>query len=305
MQEAEGLRQQEASLILSERRRVPLGKALARASSWLRVSTALERALRWSWAGAAAWAALALLAHPFAPWALLGCAISFALSCVFLFILGRADRFQAARAVDRASGLNELVSTAIECDEGRIESSFCPLVVAEAERACARGLWRLPRPGLPSGARYAAVPAALLVLFALLPGRVGGRGKDGDEPTAEEILGGSGEGEMLSRAGKRRISVAARARAGRRAVARRKQAPRKAAGVKRASRSDDGKGAAGAEKRAGKPARAFGGTTAPERRGPLAGGGAWTEQEEAELAVMVETHPRYAGVIGRYFHGGE
>ena len=250
---------------------------------------------------------LAFVFGVFAPWALVGCAACFAISYALFFALGRVGRMQAARAVDRASRLNELVSTAVECAEGRLVSRFSPLVVFEAERAREDGRWRLPRPRLPAQARYAAIPLALLVLFCVLPWGSENRGRNEEEPTAEEILsgGGTGEaGEARSRRGvkrPRRVAMGLR-RKKPRAVAR-DGGRRKPGGMRRASSSGGGKGAAGSEKRPGNPARTYGAADPPEPGGalPHGGGEGWTEQDKAELAAMIEVHPRYAGVIRRYF----
>lgn len=306
MQDPEGLRGQEALGVLNGERGRRLNGAFALASSRLRLSKAFEKTLGWSWANAGFWAAVALFSPALAPWAVLGCGACVALSCAAFFALGRVDRFQAARAVDRASQLNELVSTALECAEGTLRSRFSPLVVAEAERALEEGRWRLPRPGLPARARYAAVPGALLVLFALLPAGSEGRGGSEGEPTAEDVLAPGGEGESRFRSGlkrPRRVAMASGAR--RRRAAMRNGAGRASRGVPRASAGRGEKGTSGAGKRPGRPARAFGRAEPPEPGVPLPYEGGWTEQEKAEFASLVEAYPRYAGVIGRYFGEGE
>ena len=273
MRQAREIRPEEAFDVLSASEGRRLLAALARASHRLRFFEASESMLRWSWAHAGAWVLVALAWREGAPWAVLGCALTLAISFVAFLVRIRVDSLRAARAVDRASRLKELVSTAAECAGGRVKSRLCPLVLTEAEKTREEGRWRLQFPAAPRQARYAAVPGALLVMLALLPAGSGDKKGAGRKMTVEEVLG-SGAGGALALGRKRSRRMGGRISSRRLAALRPQRRGERVAAARRTSPGAGGKSASRAEKGAGRPPRAYGRASAPgPRRAPPIGGG--------------------------------
>ncbi len=315
-----------------------LGALLERADRRLRTRAALDVAVR------AFWPALVVAVILTAAWRLTGygtlavAATGLPLAlCVGLLIwlpfgFRRRNPLRAAAALDRRAGLEAAFATGFEVRSGRIAGAMANAALAEAERQAARlaredagggGASSLAGlvPILPRGARFLAVPLAVLAGLALVPGgaRPGGEWMYVLVPAG--AAGGGGEdaegrrGDPETRAPRAdRITAVARERNTNKAIAAYKARERAAdappplpatprAGAKRRPRRAHDEAAG-----RGADSRTEGGTGDAELDAGLpeldvAGPAGSGPVDAEESAVIQERFPEYGELIRRYFTG--
>lgn len=248
--------------------------------------------------------------------------------------LRRRDLLAAAAELDRRAGLEAALATGLEVSTGRVAGPLAPAALAEAEQAAARlggaevgpvppgGLPRVGLaplvPVLPRGARYLAVPAAVLAGVVLLPGGTARRGggefllATGASPAGAEAAAAREtkeadtrlEGRLLARRAQVTEAIKEykerKARAGREGDHVRLPAPPRAR--RRRPRRDDRAGGRGTRE-----ADAAGGGNdvgATSEKDPASLGGARPGPVDVEEAAVIrERFPEYEELVRRYFAG--
>jgi hypothetical protein len=293
---------------------------------------ALASAARTLWAGLAAAVLLAIL------WRLTGAASAAIASAGVLaaaagggIILGlrRRDLLAAAAELDQSARLEAALATGLEVSTGRVAGPLAGAALGEAQRA-ASGLGGKQGeqvgaeggdplaplvPLVPRGARYLAVPAAVLAGVALLPGGGDRRGngvfvltsghaaqaREGGDAARTKEEPGKIDGRRFL-APRARLPEALeeykerRARDGGRAYL-----PAPPRGARRRPARDDGSGASSRGADGGGDGDASG---VAAEDGPASLGGAEAGPvDRREAAIIQERFPEYEELVRRYFAG--